>query len=449
MTGIIRTLKRNSRLLLTAAVIAGSAMGAKAVTDNEMNQAEAIAAKYYIRYVNNMSGYLDEITPTSMADLESKLTNDKDKESLKQFKSASISKDYATWDKDKLVEYWSVTFFSDNASRLDAKGANNGQAKMKIKKGVAAIQVAAPAPPEPAAAPEPEAEPEPEQAAEPISAAPYDPLSGLEVEAEGDDLQNEIDALKDSLAAEETPHEESKSSGTWVYIMILSILVVVVIALVAYASRTMKGSKKTDSPSDLHPTDRSNVGYTRTSVEETRMREKYAESLAAKTEEIMQLSRQLTDMEMLAAQLKEENRMLRLELEGSRGRSMEHPQAVSTAGVAPMPDQPASTGMHEVYLGRVNARGIFVRADRQPVEGQSIYRLNTTNGVSGTFTLLSNPVLDRQLLGDPEKWLSGGCFAADLFDTAGKHTVVTETPGAAIFKDGAWRVDRKSRIRYE
>lgn len=446
------------KAMAIASVLAFSSE-ALAVTDNEMDQAEAIAAKFYIRYVNNASGYLDTFTPSSMSDLESRLANDKDKESFKEFKNSSVASDFASWDKERLVEYWSITFFQNNASRLDSKGANNGEARVRIRKGISALQVTPPVPPAPEPAIEPTGETIPEEA-QPISGnSQYDPLQEHYVETQ-DELLGKMEALQDSLAADQdVAAVEKKSSGTWVYIMILSILVVVVIVLVAYASRTMKSSKKSDDgtlpidskrdrggfqPASASATD--SAAYSHSVADEARLREKYSKSLAEKSEEIMQLSRQLADMEMKAAQLKEENRLLKLELEGYRNASAERP--VSRQPVQAAHESSGHGALHEVYLGRVNSRGIFVRADRQPVDGQSIYKLSTTNGVSGTFTVVSNSYIDKQLLSDPEKWLSGGCMADDLYDTHGRYSVITEIPGQAEFRDGAWRVGRKAMIRY-
>ena len=437
------------RALALIAVL-GISADAAAVTDSEMEQAKAIAAKFYIRYVNNASGYLDNYTPSSMSELESKLTNDKDRESLREFKKSSVPSDYSSWDKDQLVDYWSITFFQNNASHLDSKAANNGEARVRIKKGISALQIAPPPAPEPEPAAE-EAVQEPETTLPEATNPQYDPLADHYANEE-EQIAGEIDALQDSIAAEEAQPEEKKSSGTWVYIMILAILVVVVIILVAYASRTMRNPRKKKDEEPLPQTYRGeSEGYSRSVADEARLREKYSQSLAEKSEEIMELSRQLTDMEMKAAQLKEENRLLKLELEGYRNAASER-NVGRTPAAPPAPTPSPSSGhgaLHEVYLGRVNSRGIFVRADRQPVEGQSIYRLSTTNGVAGTYTVVENAYLDQQLLSDPEKWLAGGCTSPDLYDTRGRYAVRTETPGHAVFKDGAWRVERKAVIRYE
>ena len=55
-----------------------------AVSDAEMEQARVIATQCYLRYANNGSGYLDDIHPKTMKELESKLKA-KEKENIKAF----------------------------------------------------------------------------------------------------------------------------------------------------------------------------------------------------------------------------------------------------------------------------------------------------------------------------------------------------------------------------
>lgn len=481
---------------LLAIVFFNIAQNSRAVTDAEMDEARAIAAKFYIRYANNGSGYLDGFTPASMSDLEKKLTNNTDKENLAKFKSAGLPKDYSSWDKDQLVAYWSNTFFTDHSSSL-GDAAKNGECKKKIRSAVQNVKVTPPAPAAPAVEPTPET-----PAVEEAATVP--PEETMATEEEIEETVDQIAEAESQLAADQgLPREEENGSGTWVYIMVLAILVVIVIGLVIYASRTMKGQKKDEDDdldeiplSDPHlksdssayapqalpveepvavtdaplvapapqtggqpsPTKLAMQAATGASIaEQTRMREKYAETLAAKSEEIRSLSRQLSDMEMLAAQLKEENRRLTAEVD--RLRNLNTPEAPSPRAESlrqeekreeevPRPPK-REQDVKEVYLGRVNSKGIFVRADRHAVDGQSIYKLTTSNGISGTFALLQNPLIIEQVLDDPGRWLAGGCFAKDIFDTEGREEIITETPGTAAFRDGAWRVEKKSRIRYE
>ena len=102
-----------------------------------------------------------------------------------------------------------------------------------------------------------------------------------------------------------------------------------------------------------------------------------------------------------------------------------------------------------LYLGRANARGIFVRADRRITPGNTIYRLDTNDGLVGTFHVVDEPVVLDVALSSPEEYLSNGCICDDFNDTEGVSRIITESEGTAIFENGYWKVLRKSTIRYE
>lgn len=441
---------------LMAVVALSSVAPSYAVTDKEMDNAKAIAAKFYIRYANDGAGYLDGFTPGSMAELEKKLSTEKDRQLLRQFKGAGAATDYASWGKDQLVAYWSDAFFKENLSKLDAKGAANGLCKKQIKENINKLAIAA------APAPQPEAQ----QPAEPVAAHEADSAKLAQEAAVADNLDNVADEIADAQEMvdreqESLGREPERASGTWVYIMILAILVGVVIFLVVYASRTMKGEPKEKArkqDADADDDDDVEAAYAPAPViieqparanpaDDTQMREKYAQTLASKAEEIRALTRQLSEMESLAASLKEENRRLKAELE--RARREERNREETRPVAAPAASAGAGSGhVHEIYLGRVNSQGVFVRADRHAVDGQSIFKLTTTDGLTGTYALINNPLIEEQVLDDPGKWLAGGCFAKDIFDTEGREGIQTETPGKAVFRDRMWQVEKKSRIRY-
>lgn len=440
--------------LALAAFALGAIPAAHAVTQQEMDQARAIAAKYYVRYTDNLSGYLDNYTPASMSELEGKLTSDTDKEIFNQFKKAGSPTDYASWDKEKLVNYWSGTFFTENLSRLDSKAANNGLCKKEIKTAISALTISAPA------APEPESRQPADQRS--LSEMIADSLAALDAAKKQQELsavEDQIEETQDSIAEEEAlPAEKEQKSGTWVYVMILAILVVVVIFLVAYASKTMKGQAKEPKPkakpreeefAPMAPASRLN--------DDTRLREKYAESLASKAEEIRSLTRQISELEMLNTDLKDENLRLKREIDRLKKRYAEEfvaPAAPTRNSYDHEPvkeereEEEEFESVGEIFLGRVNTKGIFVRADRRPVDGQSVYELTSVNGTSGLFSIIKNPRVEARLLEEPGKWLSGGCFAKDIFDTEGRTSIITEVPGKAVFADGAWRVESKARISY-
>lgn len=425
-------------LILTFAAVA-LAPDAAAVTKGEMDKAQAITAKYYLRFANNGAGYLDEVSPESLADLEKALTNNTDRENLKAFRSASVAGDYAGWNKDQLVAYWSGEFLNANKSVLKSDAAANGLCRKQIKTAVQAMKVTE-------SAPQPEAEP----ATEPEL---KDPVveEELALQAEMDRAGEELNAEEEAIAEDTMPFDEpaKKSSGTWVYIMILAILVAVVIFLVVYASRTMKGRPARRESNEEAPV---------RNPEEEAQREKYADTIAEKNDEIRVLSRRVNELTDKVAVLRADNERLKAELlavtsASASVRIQEEERYMPKARpAAPAPEESyeeEETDRRVIFLGRVNSRGVFVRADRTMKPGMSVYRLTTNNGLTGTFSVVNDPSVMEVASEDPGKWLVGGCMSKDIFNIDGYSEIRTETPGTAVFEDGAWRVIRKAKIKYE
>lgn len=425
-------MRRCLRLSVLFLTLSALFIPAQAVTNAEMEQARAIAAKTYLRYVNNGSGYLDELKPTSVADLKGSL-RETELDNLKAFESLKAATDYASWDKEKLAQYWSATFFNDNASSLKSEGAANSLARKSISNQIKAMKVTAPT----AGVTEADA----------VATPPSDqnPETAL--------LAQEKDALEAQIADQQAQIEQQdqnpapapikkESSGTWVYVMILCILVAVVIALVIYAARTMKSQKV--APGEISENSGADTRKSESAVvEESRMREKFAENLAAKNEEIRNLHRKVADLEAEAMELRVEVKRLRKEAEASQAAL-----AVKAESGVPAKAKERVEEPREIYLGRVNAKGIFVRADRKLSPGHTVYKLTTTNGLTGTYQVVKDPTLDALAMEAPEVWLGGGCVAKDITDTVGRETVVNEQPGTAVFEDGMWKVLRKAKIHY-
>ena len=211
------------RSLLLAAVIASGTLSAGAVTDKEMEQARTIAAKAYLRFANDGSGYLDDVKATSMTELRKSLKK-KEVENLAAFTAIKTPSDYASWDKDKLISYWVSVL--DNKTLLDKGKA----AKGRIRKQIGAMTVTAAA-----VEPAKEAGPAPEEkpAEEPVVS---DQAADLPAEAAPADAVEGQDILADQKAVAEdavTPTLEKESNSTWVYILILCLLLGVVVWLVA------------------------------------------------------------------------------------------------------------------------------------------------------------------------------------------------------------------------
>lgn len=405
------------RNILAAALIAVVSLPAVAVTEKEMDEAKAITAQAYLRYVNDGSGYLDEFNATSMSQLESKLKA-KEKENLKAFNTVKIPGDYASWDKAKLLEFWGVTFFT--SPNLEAKGK---LARTRVKKRISAMTIAAPTPA--AATPTPEPAPAPEAKAAPATdtVAATSPAAAQESILE---KQEEILADQNAIAMDTEERQYKKEdNSTWIYVVVLIVLIGVVIWLVVFAANMMKKQAEPlqSQPSQPQSKDEDNEEY-KVAIEELQ-----AENRSLKA----QIKSQKAEIERLKAAAE------------TAAATASH---TATAKVeTPAPAAPKTR--EGIYLGRVNNRGLFVRADRRYNPGHSLYRLETRDGLVGTFHLLDTPKVLDMALDNPVEFLSGGCSAIDIEDTEGVRSIVTENAGTAMFENGAWKVLRKSRIRYE
>lgn len=408
-----------------------------AVTDKEMEEAKAITAQAYLRYANDGSGYLDEFKVTSMAQLESKLKA-KEKENLKAFNTVKIPSDYASWDKARLIEFWGVTFFT--SPNLAEKGK---AARSRVKKRISAMSIAAPVESKPTADPVPAP-----AAEESNSSADATNAASTEIQATSDpapskaeeilEKQEEILADQNAIAQDTEERQYKKEdSGTWIYVLVLVVLIGVVIWLVVFAANMMKKqSEPLEALSAAKPDAKD------TSDEE--LRRQYDSTRSALNEYKAAFEDTKAENARLLAEIKT------LKAEVSRLKELARNTAVPAPSAKPSAPAPASKPTAStIYLGRVNNRGLFVRADRSYSPGHSFYRLETRDGLVGTFILVNSPEVYDIALGNPVEYLSGGCAAIDIENTAGMHTIITENAGTAMFENGTWKVLRKSRIRYE
>lgn len=483
-------------IIFAAVVMQLCSIQALAVTDKEMEQARVIAAKAYLRYANDGSGYLDELKPKSMSDLESKI-KPKEKENLKAFKAVGMPRDYASWDKAKLVEYWSVTFFKSPG--LTEKGK---MARARVRKNVSAMNVAPPkSEAEKKAEEQKKAEAEKKAATDKAKAeaskeavAPAAPAAGADAVAAGDAaaMADSIGKIQDKVASLDEASEDvpEEKSHTWVYLLVLAILVGVVIWLVSFASNVMKRSGEGREPARRSEEER--LAERQAGEASKEMREKFAATLTQKNAEISQLNAKVDQLNRENASMKRdmqalvaETGSLRTRLTDAQNQLEEIRKAAAAAAAAPAPrpaapqpereyapapvaaveperpapqpkpqPQPAAQAAPQrrhrtIFLGRVNNKGIFVRADRELNVGNSIYVLETTDGYAGTFRVVSDPVVWEMALLTPQQSLMGGCTGDDLDLPEGMTRIVTESPGTAVFEGGCWRVIRKARIRYE
>lgn len=408
-----------------------------AVSDKEMEQARVIAAKSYIRYVNDGSGYLDEINPTTLADLE-KALKPKEKENIKAFLAIPVPKDYKDWDKQKLVEYWAVTAFQNKGLQEKGRGgrirARSLINKMKIEP--------------------PKQQPVQSTAsAEPNTAPAETPKPVASDTLSQDGIQNNMAVLENSQITEEDfPDEfgdidiQKADNYTWVYIMVLCILVAIVIALVVYAANVMK---KNSSEQPKYANAQANE-------ESAEIRERLETAVADKDVEISMLSKKLETANRQNSELKAKIESLVAEVASLKGAIAASEQALRTSvkPISPvtegqegkLPKQPV---LRSIFLGRANAKGIFVRADRTLNVGHSVFILETNDGYSGSFKVADSPAAWSLALSNPTEYLSAACAISGQEDTEGKSRIITESSGTAIFEGGCWRVIRKAKIRFE
>lgn len=392
---------------------------ASAVTDAEMEQARTIAAQLYLRYANNGSGYLDELHPKTMQELEKGLKA-KEKENIKAFKSIKVPSDYAAWDKSKLVEYWSVTAFNTSGLLAEGKGARS-----RVKARINSMSVSAPQ--------EKPVKEEHRVADAPAADVPQQEDPALEKAA----LEADSIAAEESLRAEPVKKEDS---STWIYVAILCILVAVVIALVIYATKTLKdGGKASASRSPAPEEDASSTS----DRELEEMREKFGRTLAARNEELEHLRQKAESASRRADEL--ERRLHECETELEEARASLRQQAARQSVAAEQ--APVAAERRVIYLGRVNARGIFVRAARRFNPANDIYVLETTDGITGSYYVATDPTVADTALLSPRESLGGGCDG-DFRRADTASSIVTDMRGEAVFEDGCWRVARKARISF-
>lgn len=411
-------------LIPSLAIILAGSFAAEAATPQQMEQARSAAYSLCLRYMNNGSGYLDEgKTPSTTAELESKIKDHKKEETnLSKLKSIPIppESEYASWDKGTFDRFWTVTFM-DKTPSFDGKSECRG----KIARKVSAIKVtvAEPAKPEPTpeeAALAPEEQPKEEENVKPEEGTDADAVVAAAP-------ANEI--VTDSVIATgpEGPantEKQSSDSGNTVSIIVLAILVLVVVGLVAYALNVMRKNKEPqESPRHRRePAPRASAPVSLVDESDESAFASYAAPEPADNR----------DAEIAA---------LRAEVERLRkqtGRS----DARYTPGSA-RPRQP-----RVIYLARANSQGMFTRADAAYNMGNSIFKLVTTDGVSGTYQVIEDPAVFELALMMPTDYLENACTGRNLQLSQGASVIINEAAGTAVFDQGRWRVTRKAQIRY-
>ena len=452
-------MKRFTYTLMLAAMCLPAAFGA---TPEQMDRARAIAYKYCLRYMNNGSGYLDDKKPKSTAELKSAL-KEKEKENIKVLEKISIpsESEYATWDKEEFNKFWKDTFFSNKSLKFNAKGACKATAAGEISKiSVTAAEPSATKP-----------KPEEQAKAEEKTAAPAEITVSADDEAMSPLVEEPAITPVEEVQPVEMPVEDVKpspepkkeSSNTWA-IIVLCTLIIVVGSLVVYALNVMKRNKERqnhDMPRRTKPRreayrepEEEDNGYTSTAdpedesafasyamYEEPEPQRKEPEPIRRPAQRSMAaVSREHSERDMEIERLRAEVAALRQQLSDS------HDAANVSSRYTPgsRTQRPA----HVIYLAQANANGVFTRADARYNVGNSIFKLVTTDGVSGSFTVIDDPTVHELALMMPTDFLVNACSGRNMQQTHCARSIINEAAGTAIFEDGRWYVTRRAQIRY-
>lgn len=469
---------------MMAGAMCGTALLSQAATPDEMERGRTIAAQVYIRYNNDKADYLDGKKPASLAELKSMVAGkERDEALLSEFLNAPVSNDYPNWGKEELAEYWGGKFF-------DQSNLSNKAADTRNRRIIARINTMDVTKPQPAPTETP-AEVRPEQPSEDLGAHPQEVTLGTPVETQ-------TPAIDTTGVSEETIRDtrESAGSNTWLYIVLLIILVGVVIALVVYAMKAMR-NQNSDGNNSASNQNKPQYDEYRSSSPGMQQNAPMT-TTAATTAEIDTLRRQVADLrraendarlhsEQLAARvgalqlevqrLAEENATLRAARQAAPVAPAPVTPVAAPAPVSPSPAAPAPVTPRQapgvpgsyalddepirprvaapapnervIYLGRANRQKIFVRADKQIVNGKTVYRLVTSNGITGSFTVEPDPVIVGWVGLDPETALFGASEVATFANASSFTRIVTDSAGTAIFEDGCWKVLRPAAVHLE
>ena len=404
--------------LIVSVVVASSAWG---VTREEMEQARTITAQAFLRYMNNGSDYLDKLDPVKVSDLKNSLKT-KEKENIKIFESIEYPKIevYSQWSKDDLLKYWGTDFWNDSRIPAHCKGA-----RVRVKSKIGAMNVGAEAikSQETTAtlAEADNAASEAQRVLDSIKMADSIAAEEAILEASNDVVQE--DFASDSIAAEESAIEEeetvkSKNSPTLIYSLILIVLVVFIAALIIYAVKGIQKSGKQDVKRDKNE-------ETDSADEEDDNNHIYKETLDEKDREIASLKAEIDRLN---------NVILRMN------------DRISDAISEISPNQrPTRT----IYLAYANSKNVFVRADSVYNEDYSIFKLVTSDGITGSFSVIDNPIANKLALSLPISILKNSCQSEDMHHDNWCKQIITENAGTAIFENGRWIVKRKADINFQ
>lgn len=409
-------------------------LSSPAVTREEMEQARTITAHAFLRYMNNGSGYLDEMKtkPATVADLKKSLKNT-ELENLKTFESISYPgiETYKDWGKSELLEFWGTKFFSD--SKVPEAGKQAG-AKSRVKTGINAMTISTPNSTEQRPTTE-----DTDAKTQAEAQRRFDSIANAEAIAAEEAIiaasQNNESADTSQIESEATdltdePAKKSKGSSTLTYVIILVILIILVVILVVFAMNAMKKSNNQESDDD--------------NSEDTPDLLRYESIIAEQERTINRLNAEVERLNSLIMQRNDKDEDMDSEEEADTNFDTTLPETTSVPLATPRKSRPTRT----LYLAYANSKGMFVRADSIYNEDFSIFKLVTSDGVSGSFTILTNPTAQKLAMSLPVSVLSNACTSDDMQHGNWSGRITTESAGTAMFENGRWIVKRKAEINF-
>lgn len=488
-------------VLLTVAATASLApcFHAGAVSPGELEKARTEAAIVYLRNVNPSSDYLNDVDASTRTELAGKL-KDTEKKNLKKFNASLPSASGSeSWGKEELIEY------AKKAVVAPGGYESTGYASKMVAVRIGRMKIAPPtaaATPEATAPQQPEEQPTPAPAADSTTTAslpePFE--QGTNIAAAQDSA---LRAAQDSLTAAEEKLQQSKQNegnSSMFYIIILCVLVLLVIALVVYAARYFNRQNNDADRGDSKPARRPDSDYQPRPQEPAPTtpqrpsaqlsddeRDQVIASLRTENEQLRKTVEEYKyHLNYLKAE-REKREQQRLQEQATAARQPHYPErpavitpqptlgdryqtpesatlndryADNTANrydtaynrepntPAPESDSRITGKSHRtIYLGRANREGMFIRAERNLNPQHSLFRLSTTDNLTGYFTVAEDEEVGNRILANPELLLAISCDTNGS-DTYGKEAVVTVEPGIAVFQGGRWRVKQPALVKF-
>lgn len=399
-----------------------AALTATAATRQEMEQARALAAKWGVRSQNSGSGYLDGTNPKNMDQVRASVKSHKtDNSNLSKLNLPMPSEEeYQSWDNAKMTSYW----ISQYNSAVPG-GGDKEFCRSKLKAQLASVPATVKAAPAPAEEPAETAPETPQETEETVET----PADTTEIQINDELATDIVDAAAADPEVEPLPapgtngereaaqgsHELSTGgSNVWVIIMLV-VLVLIVLVLVGYATNMMARNKEQQQQGNPR---RRNTSKTPSEATQT------TESTPDDPDYVKTTETRQNAPQSIAEPVR--------------------PAATPSHRPAPRISQPRI-----IYLSNANADGVFLRADAQYNMGNSIFKLVTSDGYSGTFSVIDDPNVHELALMMPVDFLINACSGRNLQLSQGARSIVTDSTGTAVFEDGRWRVARKAQIHYK